>query len=77
VSLSERFTIALKVQGKSDRAVKAYVEAMRGFVWFLGGRNPLRATLNDIRAYLYHIRFERGYARRTYNQIFYATDIPW
>jgi len=72
MSLSERFAIALKVQGKSERTVKAYVEAMRGFVSFMDGRNPLRATLNDIRAYLYHIRFERGYAPRTYNQIMYG-----
>lgn len=70
--LRDRFAMALKVQNKSDRTVKAYVDSMLGFCRFLAGLHPLAVTVNHVRAYLYHIRYERGLAARTYNQIMYG-----
>jgi site-specific recombinase XerD len=72
VRLRDRFAMALKVQGKSDRTVKAYVDAMLRFCTFHCGIHPLTVTVTHVRAFLYHIRFELGLAPRSYNQIMYG-----
>lgn len=71
-SLRELFAVALKVKGLADRTAEAYVDAMKDFCRFLGDKHPLSVNINDIRAWLYHIRFEKGLAARTYNQKMYG-----
>ena len=71
VPLQEQFAQALKVQDKSDRTVKAYVDAMKMFIDFCK-IPPLRATIIHIRAFLYYLIHEKRYAPRTYNQIMYG-----
>ena len=72
VRLSEEFAQALKLQDKSGRTVKTYVNAVAAFVKFHNRMNPLQATANHIRAFLFYLREEKGYAPRTYNQFFYG-----
>jgi len=72
VRLSEEFAKALKLQDKSERTVKTYVNAVAAFVKFHNRMNPLQATVNHIRAFLFYLREEKGYAPRTYNQFFYG-----
>ena len=66
VRLSEEFAQALKLQDKSGRTVKTYVNAVAAFVKFHNRMNPLQATANHIRAFLFYLREEKGYAPRTY-----------
>jgi integrase/recombinase XerD len=70
--LSDEFAKALKLQDKSARTVKTYVNAVSSFVLFHNKMNPLQATVNHIRAFLFHIKEEKGYAARTYNQFYYG-----
>lgn len=72
VRLSEEFAKALKLQDKSARTIKTYVNAVSSFVLFHNRMNPLQATVNHIRAFLFHLKEEKGYAARTYNQFYYG-----
>jgi hypothetical protein len=71
-SLREEFRKALLVQGKAKRTIETYVDSITRFHQFHNGLNPLRATTNHIRAYLYHLKVERNYAARTFNQSLYG-----
>ena len=70
--LRDEFAKALKLQDKSERTVKTYVNAVVAFARFHNKLNPLLATVNHIRAFLFHLKEEKGYAARTYNQFFYG-----
>lgn len=70
--LREEFAKALKLQDKSERTIKTYVNAVLAFVRFHNKLNPLLATVNHIRAFLFHLKEEKRYAARTYNQFFYG-----
>jgi integrase/recombinase XerD len=70
--LSDEFRKALKLQDKSERTIKTYNNAVLAFVRFHNNLPPLRATVNHIRAFLFHLKEERRYAARTYNQFFYG-----
>ncbi len=72
VRLSDEFAKALKLQDKSARTVKTYINAVTKFVLFHNKMNPLQATVNHIRAFLFHLKEEKGYAARTYNQFYYG-----
>jgi len=71
-SLREAFRQHLVVTEHKERTIEAYIAAMTRFYHFINERNPLHVTINDIRAYLYHLIHERRYAARTYNQHFYG-----
>ena len=71
-TLREAFTRHLMVTERKPRTVETYVEVLNQFHHFLNGKYPLRATANDIRAFLFHHVHKRGYAPRTYNQYFYG-----
>jgi len=70
--LSNEFRKALKLQDKSERTIKTYNNAVLAFVRFHNDLPPLRATVNHIRAFLFHLKEEKRYAARTYNQFFYG-----
>ena len=71
-TLREAFYQHLVVTRYKPQTVKTYLNAIIQFYRFLNGKNPLRATVNDVRAYLFHLIHERQYAARTYNQHFYG-----
>ena len=71
-TLREAFRQHLIVTQKKPRTVEAYIDALVQFYRFTNGKHPLHVTVNDIRAFLFHITHERGYAPRTYNQIYYG-----
>ncbi len=71
-SLRTEFIKQLKVQDKAQRTIKTYVHAILEFISFCKIISPLKATIMDIRAFLFHLKEERGYAARTYNQFFYG-----
>ncbi len=70
--LRDEFAKALKLQDKAERTVNTYVKAVVAFVIFHNKLNPLNATVNHVRAFLFHLKEEKGYAARTYNQFFYG-----
>ncbi len=70
--LRDEFAKALKLQDKAECTIKTYVNAVIAFVMFHNKFNPLHATVNNVRAFLFHLKEEKGYAARTYNQFFYG-----
>lgn len=70
--LRDEFAKALRLQDKSERTIKTYVNAVLAFVTFHHTLNPLHASVNHIRAFLFHLKEEKRYAARTYNQFFYG-----
>ena len=70
--LRDEFVKALTVQDKAERTINTYVNSVEKFVLFHNMLNPLHATVNHIRAFLFHLKEEKGYAPRTYNQFFYG-----
>jgi len=70
--LRTEFIKQLTVQGKAPRTIATYVKAVLEFITFCGILSPLKATVTQIRAFLFHLKEERGYAPRTYNQFFYG-----
>jgi len=70
-SLREAFRMHLGTE-YAENTINAYVAAITQFYHFLNGLNPLRATMNHIRAYLFYLIHELGYAAQTYNQHFYG-----
>jgi hypothetical protein len=71
-TLREAFRQHLIVAQKKPRTVEAYMDALVQFYRFTNGKHPLHVTVNDIRAFLFHITHERGYTPRTFNQIYYG-----
>ena len=71
VPLGKQFSQAMEVQGKATKTIEHYVNAMKNFSEFIDVP-PLQATMNHIRAFLYHLLRERKYAPRTYNQYMYG-----
>jgi len=71
IPLREQFAQALKVQGKKEMTIERYLEVMRKFSAFIDVP-PLRARINHIRAFLFHLLREKNYAPRTYNVHMYA-----
>jgi len=61
----------LAVTNRKPRTIESYVSALEQFYNFIQ-RSPLICTANDIRAFLFHLTHERGYASRTFNQILYG-----
>jgi len=70
--LSGEFIKALNLKHLKPRTIDAYVNAMSDFVRFHNGFDPLTATVNDIRAYLFYLKEDRQYAPRSYNPYFYG-----
>ncbi|MFW6254093.1 MAG: site-specific integrase [Chitinivibrionales bacterium] len=60
------------VTQRKPRTIGAYMDAVEQFYRFTNGKYPLKVTVNDIRAYLFHLIHERKYAPRTYNQHLYG-----
>lgn len=70
--LRTEFIKQLTVQGKAKRTIAIYVNAVIAFLKFSHLLSPLKATVKDIRVFLFYLKEERGYAARTYNQFFYG-----
>jgi len=71
-NLRTEFIKQLTVQEKAQRTIAIYVKAILEFITFSKVHSPLKATITDIRAFLFHLKEERSYAARTYNQFFYG-----
>ena len=70
--LRDVFAQAMVLLNKSQRTVKIYTEAMLRFCAFLQGMHPLKVSVNDIRAFLFYCKEERGFSPKYYNQTFYG-----
>ena len=71
-ALSTEFRKALILQHKAQKTINTYIGAVATFVNFHYGFNPLDATVNHLRAFFFHLKEEKQYAPRTYNQYFYG-----
>jgi site-specific recombinase XerD len=61
----------LIVTNRKKRTIEAYISALEQFHNFIK-KSPLKCTANDIRAFLFHLIHERGFASRTFNQVLYG-----
>ena len=70
--LSTVFRKAMICEDLRPKTIKNYMDAVVQFVNFHSGLNPLEATVNHIRAFLFHLHFELKYAPRSYNTVYYG-----
>ena len=71
LSIREMFREHLVVTNRKKRTIEAYISALEQFHNFIK-KSPLKCTANDIRAFLFHLIHERGFASRTFNQVLYG-----
>ena len=71
LSIREMFREHLIVTNRKKRTIEAYISALEQFHNFIK-KSPLKCTANDIRAFLFHLIHERGFASRTFNQVLYC-----
>ena len=81
LTIREMFRQQLIVTNRKRRTIEAYISALEQFHTFIK-KSPLKCTANDIRAFLFYLIHERGYASRTFNQVlsglkaFYEAFMP-
>ena len=71
LSIRKMFRQHLAVTNRKPRTIESYISALEQFYNFIQ-KSPLLCTTNEIRAFLFHLVHERGYASRTFNQILYG-----
>ena len=73
------FLVTRKIEGMSDESLKLYNTYLYEFMRYVGGKPVSQITVDDIRAYLYHVQQDRGISNRTLRsrQTIVASFMEW